>query len=110
MATCAAQARLLSLTMYKSDLEYKLMGITAEKQQLTKMAAEYADMYASMGGTADDFEDDINVKLLQQEEEALEANQAIIESQLQEVNAEKDSISELVKNNIKKDFKINFGS
>ena len=110
MATAAAQAQLLSLTMYKSDLEYKLMGIVAEKQQLTKMSAEYAEMYAEMGGTSDAFEDDMYVVALQKREEALEADQTILESQLQEVNTQKESVAELVKNNIKKDFKINFGS
>lgn len=110
MATAAAQARLLSLTMYKSDLEYKLLGISAQRQQITKLSAEYAEMYAEMGGSSEDFEDDMQVVALQKQEEALEADQTIIETQLQEVNAEKDSVSDLIKNNIKKDFKINFGS
>ena len=110
MATCAAQARLLSLTMYKSDLEFKLMGIIAEKQQLTKLANDYSHMYAEMGGSSDAYQDDMYVVALQKQDEALEAEQTILQTQLQEVNTEKEEVKKLVETNIKQDFKINFGS
>ena len=109
MATAAAQARLMSLTMYKSDLEFKLMNLSTQRQGITKLSADYAAAYADMGGT-ENLEDDAYVIALQKQEEFLEQKQTQIETQLQECNAEFDSIEKLVETNIKKDFKLNFGS
>lgn len=109
MATAAAQARLMSLTMYKSDLEFKLMNLSTQRQGITKLSADYAAAYAEMGGT-ESLEDDAYVVALQKQEEYLEQQQTQIETQLQECNAEFDSIEKLVETNIKKDFKLNFGS
>lgn len=109
MATAAAQARLMSLTMYKSDLEFKLMNISTQRQGVTKLSADYAAAYAEMGGT-ESLEDDAYVVSLQKQDEYLEQQQTQIENMLQEANAEKESIEKLVQNNIKQDFKLNFGS
>ena len=109
MATAAAQARLLSLTMHKSDLEFKLMSLAAQKQGITKLSADYAQMYSDAGGTGD-LQDDAYCQYLQKQEEYVDGIQTQIETQLQEVGAEIDSIEKLVQTNIKKEFKINFGS
>ncbi len=109
MATAAAQARLLSLTMYKSDLEFKLMSLMNQRQALTYQSQEYAAMYAQ-AGCSSQLQDDVYAIQLQKQEELIESEQTVLETQIKEVNEEKQSIEELVKNNIKKDFKINFGS
>ncbi len=109
MATAAAQARLMSLTMYKSDLEFKLMTLSTQRSGIHKLTADYAAAYAEMGGT-ENLEDDAYVVALNKQEEFLEQQQTQVETQLAEVNAEFDSIEKLVETNIKKDFKLNFGS
>ena len=109
MATAAAQARLLSLTMYKSDLEFKLMSLMNQRQCITYQVQEITKAYADAGCT-DSLESDPTAVYLQQIEKNIDAEQTVLQTQIQEVNEEKQSIEELVKNNIKKDFKINFGS
>jgi len=109
MATAAAQARLMSLTMYKSDLEFKLMTVCTQKQGVSKLSADYAAAYADIGGT-ESLEDDAYIVALQKQEEFLDQQKTQVETQLAEVNAEFDSIEKLVETNIKKEFKLNFGS
>ncbi|MBO5947475.1 hypothetical protein J6Q66_01410 [bacterium] len=97
MTMCALNARLLSLTMYKSDLEYKILSITNRRQIIAYQTAALADL---------DFESD-EMSQLQAIDQIYELEQTNLETQQKAVTAEFDSVQKLLDNNIKKDFKIN---
>lgn len=109
MASAAAQARLLSLTMHRSDLQFKLMSISQSRQALTTQAMQIAQAYSD-AGIEEGYEDDIEVIKINKAEQLLEQQQQMVQTELTEINAEYDSIEKLVGENIKRDFKLNFGS
>lgn len=109
MTVAAAQARLLSLTMYKSDLEYRIMNISNQKQALALQSAAYAQAYAEAGGT-DSLENNPYMLAIQYKDKALETEQKTLETQQQAAATELESVEKLVENNIKKDFKLNLGT
>ena len=108
MTMAAAQARMLTLTMYKSDLEYRLMSITNQKQALAMQSSAYAAAYAENGGTGS-LENDPYMLAIQYQDKALETEQKTLETQHQAAAADLESIEKLVDNNVKKDFKLNLG-
>ena len=109
MTVAAAQARMLSLTMYKSDLEYRLMSLSNQEQTLSLQSANYAAAYASAGGTGS-LENDPYMLQIQYMQKALEAERKTLETQQKAVSTNLESIEKLVDTNIKKDFKLNIGS
>ena len=109
MTIASAQARLLTLTMYKSDLEYRLMSISNQKQTLALQSANYAAQYANCGGTGS-LENDPYMLSIQYMDKALEAEQKTLETQQKAAAADLESVEKLVDNNVKKDFKLNIGS
>ena len=109
MTIAAAQARLMTLTMYKSDLEYRMMSISNQKQALALQSAAYAQAYAEAGGT-DSLENDPYMLSIQYQDKALEMEQKTLETQQKSADANLESVQKILDNNIKKDFKINFGS
>ena len=76
MTVAAAQARMLSLTMYKSDLEYRLMSLSNQEQTLSLQSANYAAAYASAGGTGS-LENDPYMLQIQYMQKALEADKKL---------------------------------
>ena len=109
MTIAAAQARVMTLTMYKSDLEYRLMSISNQKQALALQSAAYAQAYSEAGGT-DSLENDPYMLAIQYKDKALETEQKTLETQQAAATEDLNAIEKLLQNNIKKDFKINFGS
>ncbi len=109
MTMAAAQARMLTLTLYKSDLEYRLMSISNQKQALALQSSAYAAAYAEAGGSGS-LEDDPYMLAIQYQDQALEAEQKTIETQQKAAAADLESVEKLVDNNIKKDFKLNIGT
>lgn len=109
MTMAAAQARMLTLTLYKSDLEYRLMSISNQKQALALQSSAYAAAYAEAGGSGS-LEDDPYMLAIQYQDEALDAEQKTLETQQKAAAADLESVEKLVDNNIKKDFKLNIGS
>ena len=104
----AAQARMLTLTLYKSDLEYRLMSITNQKQALAMQSSAYAAAYAENGGTGS-LENDPYMLAIQYQDKALETEQKTLETQQQAASTDLESIKKLVENNVKNDFKLNLG-
>ncbi len=109
MTIAAAQARMLTLTMYKSDLEYRLMNISNQKQALAMQSAAYAQAYSEAGGT-DSLENNPYMLAIQYRDKALECEQKTLETQQKAAAADLESVEKLVDNNVKKDFKLNIGS
>ena len=109
MTIAAAQARMLTLTMYKSDLEYRLMNISNQKQALALQSAQYAAAYSEAGGTGS-LDDDPYMSRIQYMDKALEAEQKTLETQQKAAAADLESVEKLVDTNVKKDFKLNIGS
>ena len=109
MTIASAQARILSLTMYKSDLEYRLMSISNQKQALSLQSANYAAMYANAGGTGS-LENDPYMLQIQYMDKALEAEQKTLETQQKAAASDLESVEKLLDTNVKKDFKLNIGS
>jgi len=97
MTVCALNARLLSLTMQKSDLEYKILAISNKRMMISYQTAAFADL---------DFESP-EMKQLQAIDQIYELEQTNLETQEKEISAEFDSVQKLLENNIKKDFKLN---
>ena len=109
MAFAAAQARLLTLTMHKSDLEYRITNLCQQKQTLSTQAAAYALAYQEAGGSGD-LTNDPTMLAIQYQEKQLDSEKTMIESQHQAITTEVESTQKMVDNNIKKDFKLNLGS
>ena len=97
MTMCVLNARLLSLTMQKSDLEYKILAINNKRQIISYQTAALADVDM----------DDPSMTQLQALDQVYELEQTSLETQEKEVSAEFDSVQKLLENNIKKDFKLN---
>ncbi|MBQ2871506.1 hypothetical protein IJE86_07385 [bacterium] len=109
MAFAAAQARLLSLTLHKSDLEYRITSLCNQKQQLATQASAYA-IAAQEAGFAGNINDTPEMLAIKYQEDALDSEKTVIESQHQAITTELESTQKMVDNNIKKDFKLNLGS
>ena len=97
MTVAALNARLLQLTMYKSDLEYKILAINNKRQIIAYQTAALADL---------DF-DSSEMDQLQAIDQIYELEQTNLETQEKAVSAEFDSVQKLLENNIKKEFKLN---
>ena len=97
MTMCALNARLLSLTMYKSDLEFKILCITNRRQKIA---------YLTSGMLDSDMESP-EMQRLNAMDQIYELEQTNLETQQKAVTAEFDSVQKLLENNIKKDFKLN---
>lgn len=101
MTICAVNTRLLTLTMYKSNLEYSIMNISNKRQNIA---------YQTSSLIAADWENDPNVKKLQLMDQQLELQQKNWETQQKAAAAELESMQKLLDNNVKKDFTLNFNA
>lgn len=114
MAVAAAQARMLTLTMYKSDLEYRIMNISAQRQALSTQSQAYStaiyQQYQEAGLDAPDLSNDPVLAGIQAQDSYLEQQQKTLETQQKSVTSDLESVEKLVDTNIKKDFKLNIGS
>ena len=97
MTFCVGQATLLSLTMQKSDLEYKILSISNKRQIIAYQTAALA------GSDTDSPE----MAQLQAIDQVYELEQTSLETQEKMVSAEFDGVQKMVENNIKKDCKLN---
>ena len=93
MTMCVLNARLLSLTMQKSDLEYKILCINNKRQMIAWQTAALADVDM----------DDPAMTQLQAIDQVYELEQTNLETQEMAISAEFDSVQKLLENNIKKD-------
>lgn len=98
MTVGAINTRLLSLTMYKSNLEFSITSITNKRQQIA---------YQTMQLAGADFENDPRVQALQAMDQYLELQQKNLETQQKAANSELESMQKILDTNVKKDFTIN---
>ena len=98
MTYCALNTRLLTLTMYKSNLEYSITSISNKRQQIAYQTMSLANV---------DWESDPRVKQLHAMDLYLELQQKNLETQQKAASAELESMQKIVENNVKKDMTLN---
>lgn len=97
MTYAVVELQVLTGKMMKSDLEFQLMGISNERQQL---AWQMANMIGA------DFNEDPLVAKIQAFDQALELQQNRMETQHKAVSADVESWQKLLTENVKKDHKV----
>ena len=110
MTIAALNCRMLTLTSYKADIEFKLQRIMEKRQYLSYKTIQIA----SAKSTAMQNEDEYQQYILEQQENAINAldkifemDQTNIETQQQAASTELESIQKLLSNNVKSEFKYN---
>ncbi len=101
MTICAINTRMLTLTLYKSNLEFSIMNISNKRQNIA---------YQTTSLIGSDWEEDPAVKRLQLMDQQLELQQKNLETQQKAAAAELESMQKILDNNIKKDFTINLNA
>lgn len=102
MTICAVNTNILSLTLYKSNLEFSIMGISSKRQNIAYTL--------SRACTSSDWENDPKVQQLQYMDSYLELQQKNLETQQKAATAQLESYQKLLDSNIKKDFTINLNA
>ena len=110
MTVAALNCRMLTLTSYKADIEFRLQRIMEKRQYLSYQTIELA----SVKSTAMQTENEYQQYICEQKENAinaldkiLEMDQTNIETQQQAASTELESIQKLLGENVKKEFKYN---
>ena len=110
MTIAALNCRMLTLTSYKADIEFKLQRIMEKRQYLSYKTIQIA----SAKSTAMQNEDEYTQYILEQQENAINAldkifemDQTNIETQQEAASTELESIQKLLNNNVKREFKYN---
>lgn len=98
MTIGAINTRLLTLTLYKSNLEFSIMNISNKRSTIA---------YETQNLIGADWENDPSVKKLQLMDQQLELQQKNLETQQKAASSELESMQKILDNNIKKDFTIN---
>jgi len=108
MTVAALNCRMLTLTSYKADIEFRLQRIMEQRQYLSYKTIGIADAKS----TAMQNEDEYAQYVLEQQENAINAmdkifemEQTNIETQQKAATAELESITKLLDTNIKREFK-----
>ena len=110
MTVAALNCRMLTLTSYKADVEFKLQRIMEKRQYLSYKTVGIANAKAEAMQTENKYQQYV----LEQQENAINAldkifeiDQTNIETQQEEASTELESIQKLLSNNIKNEFKYN---
>ena len=101
MTIGAINTRLLSLTMYKSNLEFSITSISNRRQQIAYQTMQLADA---------DWESDPRVQQLQSMDQYLELQQKNLETQQKAATSELESMQKILDTNVKKDFTLNLNA
>ena len=108
MTVAALNCRMLTLTSYKADIEFRLQRIMEKRQYLSYQTIGIA----SVKSQAMQNKDDYTQYMCEQKENAinaldkiLEMDQTNIETQQQAASTELESITKLLGENVKKEFK-----
>ena len=107
MTVCAALISLQYSMSYKSDLEFSLMEIGQRRQALA-----YRSSVLAMKSSSDPeviLSEDPTYLAMTWQDKQYEQQQKTLETQLSVVSAQIESYQKLVDNNVKNEFKINFG-
>ncbi|MCR4881122.1 MAG: hypothetical protein K6A44_04125 [bacterium] len=110
MTIAALNCRMLTLTSYKADIEFRLQRIMEKRQYLSYKTIQIATAKSD----AMQAEDEYQQYILEQQENAInsldkifEMDQKNIETQQQAASTELESIQKLLSNNVKSEFKYN---
>ncbi len=98
MTIGAINTRLLSLTLYKSNLEFSITSISNKRQQIAYQTMQLADV---------DWENDPRVQQLQAMDSYLELQQKNLETQQKAAASELESMQKILDTNVKNDFQLN---
>ena len=98
MTIGAINTRLLSLTLYKSNLEYSITSISNKRQQIAYQTMQLADA---------DWESDPRIQQLQALDSYLEVQHKNLETQQKAAASELESMQKILDTNVKKDFTLN---
>jgi len=108
MTVAALNCRMLTLTSYKADIEFRLQRIMEKRQYLSYKTIGIA----SQKSTAMQKEDEYAQYILEQQENAINAldkifemDQTNLETQQKAASTELESIQKLLETNIKSEFK-----
>lgn len=101
MTIGAINTRLLSLTLYKSNLEYSITSISNKRQQIAYQTMQLSDV---------DWESDPRVQQLQAMDSYLELQQKNLETQQKAASSELESMQKILDTNVKKDFTLNLNA
>mgnify|MGYP001625071887 CR=1 FL=1 len=101
MTIGAINTRLLSLTLYKSNLEFSITSISNQRQQIAYQTATLSNV---------DWENDPRVKQLQAMDSYLELQQKNLETQQKAAASELESMQKILDTNVKKDFTLNLNA
>ena len=101
MTIGAINPRLLSLTLYKSNLEFSITSISNKRQQIAYQTMQLSNV---------DWENDPRVQQLQAMDSYLELQQKNLETQQKAASSELESMQKILDTNIKKDFQLNLNA
>ena len=101
MTIGAINTRLLSLTLYKSNLEFSITSISNQRQQLAYQTMQLSDA---------DWESDPRIQQLQAMDSYLELQQKNLETQQKAATSELESMQKILDTNVKKDFTLNLNA
>ncbi len=101
MTIGAINTRLLSLTLYKSNLEFSITSISNKRQQIAYQTMQLSNV---------DWENDPRVQQLQAMDSYLELQQKNLETQQKAASSELESMQKILDTNIKKDFQLNLNA
>ena len=118
MGIASPGLRLLSITAYKSNLEYRITTLSQRRQRLSfqagQMASSMGNMYMnstqgnsrSYGMASRMAASEQQQKMINEMDKRLELEQKNLETQHKAVTAEYESVQKLLDNNIKREFKL----
>ena len=101
MTIGAINTRLLSLTLYKSNLEFSITSISNKREQIAYQTMQLSNV---------DWENDPRVQQLQAMDSYLELQQKNLETQQKAASSELESMQKILDTNIKKDFQLNLNA
>ncbi len=101
MTIGAINTRLLSLTLYKSNLEFSITSISNQRQQIAYQTMQLSDA---------DWESDPRIQQLQAMDSYLELQQKNLETQQKAATSELESMQKILDTNVKKDFTLNLNA
>ena len=101
MTIGSINTRLLSLTLYKSNLEFSITSISNQRQQIAYQTMQLSDA---------DWESDPRIQQLQAMDSYLELQQKNLETQQKAATSELESMQKILDTNVKKDFTLNLNA
>ncbi len=107
MGLGASQARLLSLTARKSDLELQLQFVNQARQQVSSMVSGLFNKQSNLNpDSADSQRLQSSISSIQERDKSLELESKRLDTQHQAVQTEIESVQKVISKNIESSFKL----